>query len=290
VKTFLDCYPCFLRQALECARISGTDTKKQKKILDRVMNILLSMNRNSSPPYTARFIYKAIKEVSGVNDPYREIRREDNRQILKMYSYLHSRIFSSSEALFNVCRLAAGGNLLDYGVGKRKDVPDKENIELALESVPVINDFKYLKKDLRNSKLLLYLGDNAGEIVMDKLLIEVIKRDFPEMEIIYAVKGEPVINDVVMEDAKQVGLKKICKVISNGDCAPGTILKFCSSEFKEIYGKADLLIAKGQGNYESLSEVSGGRRIYFLLLAKCPVIANDLKVDIGSMIIKEGRG
>ncbi|RLD18823.1 MAG: hypothetical protein DRI36_00420 [Caldiserica bacterium] len=287
MKTYLDCFPCFVRQALATARLSTDDLNKQKEVINRVMDILKTFNHDSPPPAIARKVYKEIKKITGVYDPYSEIRKRDNENMLKIYRNLRSIILMDKFSLFTAARLAAGGNLIDCGVGKNKEVDDIKGVEELLDRMPAINDFLDLKRELRNSRTVLYLGDNAGEAVLDKLLIEFMKKEFPDLNVIYATRGEPVINDVTIEDAKYIGMDEVCDVISNGDCSPGTILDFCSKEFLQIFDSADLIIAKGQGNYESLSEIKK-KNIYFLLLAKCPVIAYDLGVEVGSMVIKKG--
>jgi len=287
MKTYLDCYPCFLKQALSTVRLSTDDMNKQKKVLDKVMDILKDYQFDSPPPEIARGVYKVIKNTLSVEDPYYEIRKKDNENMLKMYKNLRSRVFMDKFSLFAATCLAASGNIIDCGVGKNNEVKNFKDTGQIFEKLPEINDFLEFKKDLKKAKNILYLGDNSGEIVLDKILIEFIKRDYPDKNIVYATRGEPVINDVTEEDAEQVNMREVAEIISNGDIAPGTILKYCSKEFIDIFNGSDLIIAKGQGNYESLSDIKG-KNIYFLLLAKCPVIAYDLGVSVGSLIIKKG--
>ena len=133
---------------------------------------------------------------------------------------------------------------------------------------------------MREAKDILYLGDNAGEIVFDRLFIE----QMPHEKVTYVVRGEPIINDVTIEDAREVDMFDLVDVIDNGSDAPGTILETCSHEFQQRFASSDLVIAKGQGNYETLSDVN--KRIFFLLQVKCPVIAKDIGFEVGSFIVK----
>ena len=128
----------------------------------------------------------------------------------------------------------------------------------------------------------LYLGDNAGESVFDKLLIETINKP-----VFYATREVPVINDVIIDDAIASGLNSVAEIISSGSPAPGIILPLCSDEFLSVFQKADMIISKGQGNYEGLSDAD--RNIFFLLKAKCPVIAKDLNVNVNDIILKHKR-
>jgi len=288
LKVYLDCFPCFLKQALECSGLSTDDQNVQKQILDSVMNTLISIDYKSNPPYIARDVYAQIRNITGNSDPYCGIRDKDNKEMIKVYEEIRSRILKDDNALYLACKLATGGNIIDSGAGKRKESYGIEDLNKLLSKRPAIDDFKDLKNDLEASSSLLYLGDNSGEIVMDKLFIETIKNRYPDLGIYYGVRGRPVINDVTEKDASDIGLDKICSVISNGDSSPGTIIEYCSDEFKSYFNNADLIISKGQGNYETLSDIKN-KKIYFLLFTKCPVIADHIGVDVGSLVIQKGN-
>lgn len=285
MKIFIDCYPCFVRQALECARLSTDEPRLQRKVLDEVMKILISIEKFENPPQVARKVYKRIKEITGNYDPYKEIRKQDNKKMAAVYDEIREEVLKDSKSLYMACKLAAGGNAIDSGIGEARKAHGHDNIHKVLDIEPSVNDFQELKSDINNASFLLYLGDNSGEILMDKLFIEAIKKENPNLDIYYAVRGEPIINDVTLEDAENTGIGEFCKVISNGDYAPGTVLNKCSEEFIEKFNQADLIISKGQGNYETLSNI-GEEKNYFVLLAKCPVIAEDIGVKKGSLVIK----
>ncbi|MFC2061310.1 DUF89 domain-containing protein [Elusimicrobiota bacterium] len=286
MKIFLDCYPCFLKQALECTKMSDGNPEVQKKVLNRTMEILSEMDLNLSPPQIARDIYREIHAITGKDDPYMEIREKDNRQMMEVYHDIRERILKDKDSLLLACKLAAGGNIIDSGTGERKKDHTLSDVEDILITLPEINDFPALIHELENSSSLLYLGDNSGEIVMDRLFIEAIKKDYPHLAIHFAVRGAPVINDIVLKDAQDTGIDELCGIVSNGDCSPGTDLRFCSEEFKDLFNSVDLIISKGQGNYETISDLD--KNIFHLLIAKCKVVARHLEVDQGSMIIKKG--
>ncbi len=285
MKTFLDCFPCFLKQAIECARLSSDDPHIHRKTADRIMKILLNLDAGLSPPSIAREVYAEIKNITGNEDPYCQIKKKDNRQMMDMYKEM-KKLISGKNSLYMACKISAGGNMIDSGTGRRKDSHGSKEINDILKTEPVQDDFRQLEEGLENSRNLLFIGDNAGEIVADKLLIREIQDKCPKLNIKYAVRELPVINDATMNDALEVGMDKLCEIISNGDSAPGTELRKCSKKFKEIFSDADLIISKGQGNFETLSG-NADNRIFFLLIAKCPVIAQHLDVPIGSMLIKK---
>jgi uncharacterized protein with ATP-grasp and redox domains len=281
MKAYLDCVPCFLRQALEASRMATKDENVQRKVIDSVMGRLPMLSFNVSPPEIAQVVHGLVKEITGESDPYREIKKKHNQTLLKLYSPLKEIVSNSQDRLLTATKMAIAGNVIDLGV--QNEVKDLENtIYRLLSSDLVIDNHTDFKEALTNSHLIIYLGDNAGEIVLDKILIEELK-SMMDIEIVFIVRGEPIINDATMEDAKLVGMSDLTRVISNGSDAPATILSQCSSEVLELFSKADMIISKGQGNYESLSEED---RVFFLLKAKCPVVARELGVNVGDTILK----
>jgi hypothetical protein len=202
---------------------------------------------------------------------------------MELYPRLKDRIRGSMNPLETAVRLAIAGNVIDFGIYSslgEADVVDA--IDSALVDGWDADCLEALAQAVNDAREILYLGDNAGEIVFDRLLIE----ELPRGKVTFAVKGSPVINDATMEDAERVGLSSLVEVIDNGSDAPGTIVEDCSAEFRGRFERSDLIIAKGQGNYESLSGVD--KDVFFILKAKCPVIARDLGCDIGQMILRRG--
>ena len=281
MKAYLDCVPCFLRQALEASRMATKDEDVQRKVIDSVMGRLPRLSFDVSPPEIAQVVHGLVKEITGEPDPYREIKKKHNQTLLKLYSPLKEIVSNSQDRLLTATKMAIAGNVIDLGV--QNEVKDLEDtIYKVLSSNLVIDYHREFKEALINSRLVLYLGDNAGEIVLDRILIEEIKR-VRDIEVVFLVRGEPIINDATMEDAKIVGMTDMVRVVSNGSDAPATILSQCSSEILELFSRADMIVSKGQGNYESLSEED---RVFFLLKAKCPVVARELGVNIGDTILK----
>ena len=289
MKTYLDCVPCFFKQALEAARLAGASQKIQKRILNETAKILPKFPLSSSPPEMGRLIHRLVKKETGKDDPYLKIKEESNRLVLKHYNKLKRIVWTSSDRLLKAVELAIAGNIIDYGVKNSLDVAQElkkilseEDRAIKKESKAVF-DYPKFKRAIKKAKTILYLADNAGETVFDRVLLEEIKRVYPAKRIIYAVKEKPIINDALTEDARRCGIDKTAEVISSGSDAPGTILSLCSKEFLKIYRKADMVISKGQGNFEVLSEEK--KPIFFLFMAKCPIVARDVGCNIGDIIL-----
>ena len=191
-------------------------------------------------------------------------------------------IQDSANPFETAVKIAIAGNIIDFG--PRGDISHQEvsnTVQDCVDQPLRFNRADELKKAIQESARILYLGDNAGEIVFDRLLLELVPTD----NITYVVKGKPIINDATMEDAMETGLCDLLRVIDNGSDAPGTILEICSPVFQKEFERSDLIIAKGQANYETLSQISG-KKIFFLLKVKCPVIAHDLDCESGDLVLK----
>ncbi len=277
MKTYLECIPCFMQQALRAGKMSTDDVKKQKLILDEVGKIIPSFSMENTPAEYGSEVYRIIKEITGVADPYKQIKEVSIKDAKELIPYLKEVISKSDNRLLTAIRIAIAGNVIDFGV----DVPFslKEDIDKLLVQDFAINDFNYFKSAVKKAKNILYIGDNAGESVFDKLLIEEMGK-----KTIYVVREIPIINDSTYEDAINSDLGEVATIISSGVKAPGTILSQCNAKFLKLFKTADLVISKGQGNYEGLSDVN--RPIFFLLKAKCEVIAKDLRVKKNDIVLK----
>ncbi len=280
MKTFFDCIACFVRQSLEAVRITTPDEAVHEQLLREVLRVLGEMDMRQSPPAMAKRIHRLIREMTGQADPYRADKERFNRLALDVYPELKARVGRSANPLETAVRLAIAGNVIDLGVNHHlTDEQVHEAIDHALDA-PFETDMAAFGEAASSAGNILYLADNAGEIVFDRLLIE----QLPVEKVTVAVKGSPIINDATMEDAEATGLTELVKVVDNGSDAPGTILDDCSEAFRRRFNEADLVIAKGQGNYETLSEA--GKDIFFILKAKCPVIARDLGCSVGSLVLR----
>lgn len=288
MRTYLDCIPCFFRQVLEGARIIQAGPKTQKQLIDDFARIIPKISLSARPPEIARFGYNLLREICPDGDPYKNIKEKSNRLALGLYEKLKNKICRSQDRLLTALELAIAGNVIDFGVKNNLSVDVELEKILAEENKYVLKKsiFHYsdFRRVLRKAKNILYLADNAGEVVFDRVLIEEIKRIYPDKIVYYAVKERPIINDALVEDAKECRIHKITQVISNGTDVPGTILGLCSKEFKGIYKKSDMIISKGQGNFESLSP--GKNYIFFLFMVKCAVVAKESGCAIGDTVLK----
>ncbi len=289
MKTYLDCIPCFFKQALHAARIAGSDEIMQKRILDEVARILPEFSLNSSPPEMGLIIHGLIRRLTQKEDPYSQIKAESNRAALRIYPALEERLSASDDRLLTAVQLAIAGNIIDYGAQDSLDVRRELQKILNLERKAFSNndkplfDYPQFKQALSRARTVLYLADNAGETVFDRILIGEIKRIDRDKRVIYAVKERPIINDALAEDAYQCAIDEVAVIVSSGSDAPGTVLSICSIEFLKRYREADMVISKGQGNFEALSEEK--RSIFFLFMAKCHVVARDVGCNRGDIIL-----
>lgn len=276
MKSYLDCYPCFFVQAIKTSRMITQDEKKIWKILNEVSLSLPEIPFGATPPEIGREVYRIISKRTGIKDPYQKLKEKCTRQALSLYPELKKLINSSDDRLMTAVRISIAGNIIDFGANFDFDL--KKDIGTILSQDFSINHYQEFCEALDKARKILYLADNAGETVFDRLLIEEINKP-----VIYVVRANPIINDATREDALLAGIDKVAEIVSSGSDAPGNILKFCSDEFLKVYRSADLIISKGQGNYEGLSDED--RPIFFLLKAKCHVIARDIGIDEGSIVL-----
>jgi uncharacterized protein with ATP-grasp and redox domains len=284
VKTYFDCLPCLVRQAVEAARMSTPDEALQERILREVLQAMTAMDLLESPPLTARRTHQIIREYAGVDDPYLDGKNFSNQVALKLLPEMREKMRTAVDPLEMAVRLAIAGNIIDFGVNGDPDWDVvHESIRAAATAPFDASAVELLRSRLQTARSILYLADNAGELVFDRLLIE----QLPLEKVTLAVKGSPILNDALLADAKIAGLTDLVRVIDNGANAPGTVLSLCSPEFRDCFDHADLVISKGQGNYETLSEVP--REIFFLLKAKCPMVARHLNCAVGDIMLKPSQ-
>jgi uncharacterized protein with ATP-grasp and redox domains len=283
MRTYLDCVPCFLRQALEAARLAGADPAGQEAVLRAVLLDVQEFPFDLSPPEMGQRIHRRIRAITRNGDAYRETKSTMNQLALKWFPELRSRVLTADDPFELAVRFSLVANVMDSGSFSSISEADlQSSIESVLEAPLSDGEVDELRERASQAQRILYLGDNAGETVFDRLVIE----QLPADRVTYVVRGAPILNDATMEDAETAGLTRMVPVISNGSDAPGTLLRECSPEFLEAFDRADLVIAKGQGNYETLSEC-GKPNLFFLLMAKCPVIARDTAAPVGSLVVRK---
>mgnify|MGYP000109068881 CR=1 FL=1 len=281
MKAELDCVPCFVRQVLQAVRIVSSDPSVHEQMVREMLPWIAEMDFRQPPPVFAQHVYRRLRDLTGVADPYESIKIHLNRMATQVVSRLTARLETATDPLLTAAKLAIAGNVIDLGASddvSESDVVESVNQVLAQ---PLGGDIEQFRQAVGRARRILYLADNAGEIVFDRLLIDTLGPG----RITMAVRGEAVLNDATMADALAAGLPEICDVIDNGSDAPGTLLDDCSNAFCRQFDEADLIIAKGQGNFESLSEYKGN--IFFFFKVKCPVVATHAKLPVGTHALLE---
>jgi len=258
----------------------GIPRGKRDYIVSEILREIarIDLSASYSPEVTSNILGR-LKKFSQVYDPYFEEKTKSNQQLLKRYDEFKARISSSEDPFDTAMRLAIAGNIIDFGPNHIFDIDG--TLEKVLTADFGIDHSELLKERINDANTILYLGDNCGEIVLDKLFLETIAHP----NVWFAVRDKPVLNDVTAREAEDVGLNEVAHIISNGDDAPSTLLNRVSSGFLKIYNAADLIISKGMGNYEGLM-FETDPRIFFLLTVKCSVISEKIGVPKGGFVVK----
>lgn len=294
--TALDCFPCFTRQALEALRGAGVAEAAQREVMRHVLQSLAAeVDLNASPPEIAQRVHRLVRRLTGDGDPYAELKERANDIACAALPRLRSLVEAAPDGFAAATRLAIAANALDAGVGAaaadgahgdgRRGAPARfaRALDRAMDE-PLCGDVDDFRRAVAGAARILYLADNSGEIVVDRLLIE----QLPQGRVTVAVRGAPVLNDATLADARAAGLDELASVIANGSDAPGTLLGDCSPEFRRVFGEADVIVAKGQGNYESLSET--GADVFFLFKVKCPLTARHAALPLGAHALLRSAG
>jgi uncharacterized protein with ATP-grasp and redox domains len=275
----LDCVPCFVRHALDAARHASPDPAVHERILREVLREAADWDLNRPAPLMSQFVQRRLRKLTDVEDLYLEDKRRFNSLARKMLPACRRKVAAATDPLEFATRLAIAGNIIDFG--SNGDLRERDVIRSLSRALsdPFAGDLESFRKAVTEARRILYLADNAGEIFFDRLLIE----QLPAGRVTVAVRGAPVLNDATLADARLAGLNEIADVIGNGSDAPGTVLHECSAGFRQLFESADAIIAKGQGNFETLAGTSGN--IFFLLKIKCPVVAAHTGVRMGTQAL-----
>lgn len=272
MKAYLDCVPCAMRQALEASKMATDDRAKQEEALRAVASELSKIRWNGTPLTISHRAVRIVGEVTGVKDPYKDLKKEFNEKVMKMNPEMKRKVSESDDSLLTATKLSIAGNVIDFGPGQGFDV--EEVVEETLNKGFAIDHFHDFREELKRAGDIIYLSDNTGEIAFDRLLLE----EFEDKDVQFFVKASPVLNDAMTEDAEFVGIDELAEVREIGE------LDNLPEKFKDRLRKVDLVISKGQANYEAFSEVDAN--IFFLLMVKCPLIGKDIGVREGSNVVK----
>lgn len=273
MKTSVDCLVCFVKQGLRVAQMYGCSETVQREVVEELGRLLPQLDPEKTPPTNSMPVYQAIYSIIGCADPYLDIKRMENSRALERIEALKKEVKESAEPLRVACGYAIAGNIIDYGAFSQMKI--EQALAGSNEFHFSLDHYRQLEtavNELTEGDTVFYLADNCGEIIYDSLLVELLAAK--GLQVTVAVRGNAIINDALLEDAQVAGLDRFAKIIGSGVACPGSPLDKCSEEFNEHFYSADLILSKGQGNFETLSEVN--RDIFFLLTVKCNVVGKHL--------------
>lgn len=276
MRTDLDCLDCFRKQAIATARLAGEVEDGQARVVTEIGRLLTELDLSVSPPENAVAVYGRIAQLTGVRDPFAEIKAASSCFALDLQEEVRARINAAGDPLYAAVRYAIAANIIDYGTQRTFDA--LHSLQTCLEESLVLDEYAQFREAVTSGAgNILYLADNCGELVFDGLLIEQLQSR--GCQVTLAVRGEAILNDATIRDVRACGLDTLCPVIGNGTGCPGTPLANCSEEFRQAFVRAEVIVSKGQGNYETLSATTAP--VYFLLTVKCPVVARHIIAQHG---------
>ena len=278
------CIPCFVDLALETARKLDLEDGATRALLDRTLDILRELDWSQPPPLTGRALHRLLAEFAGTADPFLDAKIADTEAALAMLPRIEARVAAAASPFTEAVRFSLAGNIIDAGVGPGWDPDEAGGFEDRLPELPDLGPVREFEGRIAEAGTVLFLGDNAGEIVFDRPLLDRIGPD----RLTVAVRGGPILNDATLDDATRSGLVDRYRVVTNGSDVPGTWLDECSPDFVARFEDADLVVAKGQGNFETLHEVE--RPMTFLFLVKCRVLSQVLGLPIGTPVVRSSQG
>jgi uncharacterized protein with ATP-grasp and redox domains len=266
---------------LRVCDVTGIESEKKDLVFKKALQKALRVDyKHTSSPEFAEKIYRIFSDISGEKDPYKKIRKTQNDLILDHIDFFRQEIEKSTDPLRTAAVYSLMGNIIDYGTASLFDpgtlFQQYENIH------PTIDDYPEFVRRLTDGGTVLIIADNAGEAVFDLLFIEEIRKLYPDSIIFYGVRSAPAINDVLAEDARYIGIDKVATVVETGSTLAGTIVAKSTAEFRRIYDRANIVISKGQGNFETLEQEN--KDILFALKVKCEVVARYTNLEYGSLL------
>lgn len=284
-----DCISCLVTRQFKFARAHSEDERVIRAYLEDVLKTILDSPKNVAGAYLSAQFSKLQKKYFDLDDPYSAIKREANDLMLCLLPQLRKSVAEASDPLAAAIQLACTGNFLDFAVLDAEEI--RQRLDEAIEKAPEtpLDEATYarFRDDLSNAKTLLMIADNAGEIVTDLVLMEQLKKEYPGLRLVYGVRGDNAQNDATREDAAYTGMDRLAEIIDNGTNIPGTELAYCPEEFLKEFWGADVVISKGQANFECL--LGCGANVYYLFLCKCDLLRRVLKVPMFTRMFVNDR-
>lgn len=281
MQCFVDCVYCYLKQAANCMSIAGVDEDTQHRVLYNLMDDIKTLDRSRTPAENSTELLLNVYKAIGSNDPYREVKARSNTMSLEMYPRLKEYLKNSEDRLYDALKISVAGNVIDLGINKNFDID--ASLKQCLNNGFARDDYRLFTEKLDNTNNVLVVGDNAGEIVFDRLLVE--ELNSRGKKVTYLVKGGPALNDATMEDAVQAGMDQVARLLTTGSNYLGVPLSKVSPAARSLLEKAGLVISKGQANFESLEheEMALGR-VFFLLKMKCECVSRVAGAKFGEVV------
>ena len=277
------CVTCIINQSVKVADAINADDDLRYELTSSVENMSKDFSFAQTPPEIASDVYEKMAAIANKSDLYDEVKALSTQKALSFVPALKKRLHNASDTLLIAVKIAVAGNVIDLAAEVEFDLA--EELEKIFETDFAHNDFDTLKNELDNASSVVILGDNVGEHIFDYLLVETLQSLYPETKFIYMVRGNPIINDVTLKEAKEAGFHKLCTLVDSGVNTPGFAYTRAHENAKKLFDEADLVISKGMGNYECLTP-SHKANICFLLKVKCGVVASSIDAQIGDIICK----
>jgi len=277
------CVECIINQSVKVADSLHISDEMAHKLTSTVQKMSSGFSYSDTPPEVAADVYEKMALILNKVDIYDEIKELSTKKALSFIPFLKEKVFLSDDKLLTATKIAVAGNVIDLAAEVSFDL--EEEIEKIFDTQFAYNDFDVLKSELSKAKKVLILGDNTGEHIFDYLFVEVIKKLYPHVDYTYMVRGNPIINDVTIKEAKEAGFDELCNLVDSGVNTPGFAYSRATKEAQKLFDNADLVISKGMGNYECLSPTHRNN-ICFLLKVKCSVVADSLKKEVGDIVCK----
>lgn len=277
------CIGCIINQSVRVADAIHASESLSNELTSTVTQMSKTFSYEDTPPEIASYVYEKMAQIANKTDLYDEVKEISTKKALSFVGLLREKIENSTDKLLTATKIAVAGNVIDLAAAVEFDL--EEELEKIFDTHFAHNDFDLLKERLKSSKKVLLIGDNVGEHIFDYIYIQTLKEIYPDIKYFYMVRGNPIINDVTMKEAKEAGFDQICELVDSGVNTPGFVYNRANGYSKDLFDSADLIISKGMGNYECISPPKR-ENICFLLKVKCGVVAASLKKEIGDIICK----
>lgn len=278
------CISCIFNQAHRVTQELHLNDTLAKEVLDAASSFVPKFSMNQNPPQNATIMYEAIAKLLNKEDIYKEVKAQSTAEAQKLAPFAQELLDKSTNLFLDATKIAVAGNVIDLASEVRFDL--EEEIQKVIHTPFAIDDSDALLASLQNAKKLIYLADNAGEHIFDKLYIEALNQLFPSIEIYYLTRGQPIINDVTYDEAIEAGIDEVANVVNSGVATPCIIIEDLEPHARELFESADTIISKGMGNYECLN-LENNYPIFFLLKVKCSVVSDSIGEPVGSIVCKE---